>query len=75
VARRLWEGWKRLAKRLGDVQARILLVVFYFLFFAPFALLARWSSDPLGIKPESRKGWQPRTQRAENWKELAMRQF
>lgn len=27
----LWDGWKRVAKRIGDIHARILLTLFYFI--------------------------------------------
>jgi hypothetical protein len=45
--RRAWEGWKRVARRLGDFQARVLLSLFYFVVVAPFALGVRAFSDPL----------------------------
>jgi len=58
--RTLWKRWKRVAKKIGDVQARLLLTVFYFVVLAPFALVVRWRTDPLGIKPGSPRGWHPR---------------
>jgi len=58
VVRRLWEGWKRVGKRMGDFQARVLLNVFYYVVFAPFALAVRRWSDPLAIKKGTSKGWQ-----------------
>lgn len=45
--RRLWEGWKRVARRIGDAQARIMLTVFYFVVLAPFALAVRALSDAM----------------------------
>jgi hypothetical protein len=56
--RRLWEGWKRIARRIGDVQARIMLTVFYFLILTPFALAVRALSDPMrfGAQP----AWLPK---------------
>ncbi|MCL5043869.1 MAG: hypothetical protein M1336_01045 [Deltaproteobacteria bacterium] len=54
---RLWSGWKRIARKLGDLQARLLLTVFYYVLLAPFALVLRWTSDPLAIKPGARTGW------------------
>jgi len=58
--RRLWTGWKRIAHKLGDIQARVLLTVFYFLVVAPFALAIRVFADPLSLKPRTPKGWRPR---------------
>ena len=45
--RALWEGWKRVARRIGDVQARIMLTVFYFVIVTPFAVAVRALSDPM----------------------------
>jgi hypothetical protein len=59
--RTFWKGWKRVAKKIGDVQARLLLTVFYFVVLAPFALVVQWCTDPLGIKPGSPRGWRPRS--------------
>ena len=55
--RRLFEGWKRVARKIGDFQARLLLTLFYILIIGPFALVIRWRADPLGIKPRTRRGW------------------
>lgn len=57
--RRLWEGWKRVAKKIGDFQARLVLTIFYVLVIGPFALLIRWRGDPLGIKGRGPRGWLP----------------
>jgi hypothetical protein len=55
--RRLWEGWKRIGRKVGDFQARVLLTVFYFVMLAPFAVIVRWKADPLGLK--GTRGWHP----------------
>jgi hypothetical protein len=54
---RLWEGWKRVAKKIGDFQARLLLTIFYILVIGPFALVVRWRGDPLGLKHRQPQGW------------------
>jgi len=61
LVRRLWQGWKRIGRKIGDVQARVLLTIFYFVIVAPFALAVRVFADPLGLKPKTSKGWRPRT--------------
>jgi hypothetical protein len=71
--RALWEGWKRVAKRIGDVQARILLSIFYFLILAPFALVVRWGMDPLAIKTAA--GWRSKEDSPGTPMERASRQF
>ncbi len=60
VFRGLWEAWKRVGRRVADLQGRLLLTIFYFIVVAPFALVIRWWSDPLAIKAAARRGWRPR---------------
>lgn len=57
VFRSFWEMWKRFAKRIGDIQARVLLTFFYFVILCPFALVVRWLMDPLAIKVGATGGW------------------
>jgi hypothetical protein len=73
LVRTLWEGWKRVAKRIGDVQARILLILFYFIIFAPFALAVRWGTDPLSLKTGMH--WRSRDAAIGSPMEYASRQF
>jgi len=73
--RSLWEWWKRVARRIGDMQARVLLTLFYFVVIGPFALVVRWASDPLAIKAGTPRGWQPRTDNEGTAMEQATRQF
>jgi hypothetical protein len=75
LLRRFWEGWKRFGKRVGDIQARLLLSFFYFVLLAPFALALRRWSDPLGIKAGSAKGWHTKENGDGTPKERASRQF
>jgi hypothetical protein len=46
----LWEGWKKIAHKIGNFQARVLLTVFYAVLVLPFGLATRVFSDPLRIK-------------------------
>jgi len=71
--RRLWQGWKRVGKKIGDFQARVLLTVFYFVILAPFALGVRLLADPLALK--RRAGWHPVTPPAITPLQRAGRQF
>ncbi|PYV27211.1 MAG: hypothetical protein DMG24_05160 [Acidobacteria bacterium] len=75
VARRLWQGWKRVAKKIGDLQARVLLGVFYFVLVWPFALAVKWVSDPLAIRPGTQRGWRAKVSGAGEGLERARRQF
>jgi len=57
--RRGWQSWTRIARRIGDAQARLVLSLIYFLPLAPFALAVKWATDPMAIKPHTPKGWRP----------------
>jgi hypothetical protein len=48
--KRLWQGWKRIAKVIGNFQSRVLLTIFYATIVMPFGVAARLFSDPLRIK-------------------------
>ena len=50
MLRRAWQAWKRIAHKIGNFQARVLLTIFYGLVVLPFGLVTRWLSDPLRIK-------------------------
>ena len=73
--RNLWEWWKRVGKRIGDIQARLLLTFFYFVVLGPFALAIRWGSDPLAIKAGTDRGWRPRDDKTGVPIERATKQF
>ena len=73
--RALWEAWKRVARRIGDLQARVLLTAFYFLVLGPLALLLRWRADPLALHPGTGRGWAVREDGGAPPMEQARRQF
>ena len=54
---RFWVWWKRIARIIGDFNARVILTLFYFIFLAPFALAVRLFTDPLSIKNKSAPSW------------------
>ena len=60
AAQAAWEGWKRFGRRMGDLQGRLILIIFYFVILAPFAVLLRLAADPLAIKRQAPHGWRPR---------------
>ncbi len=70
----LWERWKRFGKKIGDWQARFLLIVFYFTVLPPFALLVRLN-DPLSIGRRSSTGWRPMADAQRSSVDHARRQF
>lgn len=76
--RRLGSLLLRLSRALGDLVGRILLTVFYFTLLAPFALLVRAFSDPLGAKRRAEgPAWTARRERDRGPESLddARRQF
>ena len=60
VVRAVWAWWKPIARRIGDVQARVLLTGFYFIGLGPFALAVSIFNDPLAIKSGTPRGWRRR---------------
>jgi hypothetical protein len=50
MLRRLWEFQKRLSKRIGTFQARVMLTIFYAVLVLPFGMAVRFLADPLRIK-------------------------
>jgi hypothetical protein len=48
--KKLWAAWKRIAHRIGDFQARVLLTLIYGVLVLPFGLAIRLFSDALKIK-------------------------
>jgi hypothetical protein len=75
LLRRLWHGWKRVGKTIGDFQARVLLTVFYFVVVAPFAVGITLLGDPLAVKPRSPRGWRVRAAPTGSPLMRALRQF
>lgn len=61
--RRLWNGWKHVAEKIGAFQSRVLLTVLYFTVVAPFALIARMGRDALRVRRVSGSAWVERLPR------------
>lgn len=72
---RMWAAWKRVGRRIGDFQARLLLSLFYFTALAPFALAVRAATDPLSLKSRTPRGWLLRTAPVGDPLARARRQF
>lgn len=49
-AKAFWNAWKRLAHKIGNFQARVLLTLLYLIVVMPFGLFVRLFSDTLRIK-------------------------
>lgn len=59
MMRKIWNWWKRIAKRIGDFNARLILTLFYFIFLTPISLPVKLK-DPLGIGKNKKEGWTPK---------------
>ncbi len=75
LPRRLWEGWKQIAQKVGDFQARLILSLFYYVILCPFSLLVRFGSDPLSLKDSTPSGWNMRQEVKGSLMEQATKQF
>lgn len=50
----IWATWKRIGQFIGDFIARVVLSLFYFTLFVPFAVGVRLFGDPLGVKVKTK---------------------
>ena len=55
--RKIWDGWKKIARKIGDFNARVILTIFYLILLMPFALMVKAFTDPLEIKKNAKTGW------------------
>jgi len=69
-----WARWKQIAKAIGVVQTRVLMVIFYFIFVFPLGLLVRRTGDPLHLKAPHGTNWTPHRHEPQSL-ETARRQF
>ncbi len=74
MLKQLWLGWKAVARRIGDIQSRLLLTLFYFLAVAPFAIGVKLFADPLNLAEKDHSNWVSRMVRKKGLEE-ARRQF
>jgi hypothetical protein len=63
ILRKVWQAWKRIGQFIGDQLGRVVLTVFYFTLFMPFALGVKLLGDPLAIRPQGRPKWLERKTR------------
>lgn len=50
MLRKAWDAWKRIAQKIGNFQARVLLTLIYGSLILPFGLLIRLFADPLRLR-------------------------
>lgn len=72
---RAWARWKVIAHIIGNLQARLLLSLFYFVVVPPFSLVVKLFQDPLTLRPPEGDGlWVERPSPVPS-SEAARRQF
>jgi hypothetical protein len=69
-----WKYWKAFGDFLGNLLARIVLSVFYFSVFMPFAMGVRLFGDPLQVKTLPVPYWNSRITGDQKLEEI-LRQF
>jgi hypothetical protein len=74
LLRAAWDRWKKIARAVGVVQTRILMVVFFFIFVLPLGLIVRLRSDPLHLRPPEGSNWTPHRDQSATL-DTARRQF
>lgn len=55
--RKIWHGWKKFGQFIGDMLGRVVLTIFYFTLFMPFALGVRLFLDPLALHVTGQPKW------------------
>lgn len=55
--RAAWSHWQKIARAVGVVQTRILMVLFYFVFVLPVGIVMRMRGDPLHLKRPAGGNW------------------
>jgi hypothetical protein len=72
--RKFWHAWKAFGRFMGNMVARVVLTLFYFTIFVPFAVGARLFTDPLALKHSHESFWVARQTADQTLNEVA-RQF
>lgn len=57
ILKRIWATWKRVGQFIGDLIARVVLSLFYFTLFVPFAVVIRLFGDPLDVRVRTNPPW------------------
>lgn len=74
VLRSIWQRWTQLARAIGVVQTRFLLVLFFVVVVLPTGIFVRASGDRLRLKPPKGSNWVPLEEKKQDL-DAARRQF
>ena len=71
----VWARWTLIARAIGDLQARLLLLIVYFVVAPPFAVGARLLGGRFGAVPHGGAGFWTERPPTENTLPVASRQY
>ncbi len=74
LPRAMWNRWTQMARALGVVQTRFLLVGFFLIVVFPTGLFVRATGDRLRLKPPKGSNWTPLDEKKQDL-DAARRQF
>jgi hypothetical protein len=74
LPRAIWNRWTQMARALGVVQTRFLLVGFFLVVVLPTGLFVRATGDRLRLKPPKGSNWVPLDDKKQDL-DAARRQF
>jgi hypothetical protein len=74
LPRAVWNRWSQLARAIGVVQTRFLLVVFFLIVVLPTGVFVRATGDRLRLKPPKDSNWVPLEDKKQDL-DAARRQF
>lgn len=57
-----WERWKQIARAVGVVQTKFIMILFYFVMVLPLGLVVRLREDRLRLRPPQGSLWVPHSQ-------------
>jgi hypothetical protein len=75
VLKAVWAAWRVIGHKVADVQARLLLSLFYYAILGPLALGVKLSSDPLRLRATATGAWLPRQANSPDRVGVGRRQF
>jgi hypothetical protein len=70
----VWNRWSQMARAIGVVQTRFLLVVFFMVVVLPTGIFVRATGDRLRLKPPKDSNWVPLEDKKQDL-DAARRQF
>jgi hypothetical protein len=72
---RVWALWKLVAQKIGNFQARLLMLLFYCVILAPFGVGVKLFADPLRLKHQHLSHWGSKARSTAALLDGARRQF